>query len=137
MASEGTWLMMPQKKPARGRKIELMQNDFMEGFFQWLDSEEGEISKEALDVVYETLENAVVELETRKIVWPDGSKLSIFQTCQRIHLESEIDFEPIQDHVLAWLEMSYVPKGFDNKQMEIFDERVNVWLTDYRNGTID
>ena len=118
-------------------KMDYIQNDFLEGFYEWLDSEEGETSMEAMDIVFETLENAKLDLKSRKIIWPDGSRLTIRQTIKRIHMESGIDMDPIESHVIAWMEMDFVPEGLDEKQMEIFEYQINDWVNDHRNANSD
>jgi hypothetical protein len=48
------------------------ENDFMEGFFNWLASEDGQDSLEAVDYVFEALEGADLDIGGRKILWASG-----------------------------------------------------------------
>lgn len=106
-------------------------NDFCEGFRQWLDSDAGETSIEALDAVHTALEDADVDARKRRIIWPDGKGLTIEQTAARIQEESGADLRSITTHVVGWLEMNFEPKGLDEKQMEIFEAQIEAWIEKY------
>jgi hypothetical protein len=45
------------------------ENDFMEGFFKWLESEHGQHSMEAVDYVFEALKAADLDIAGRRIIW--------------------------------------------------------------------
>ena len=107
------------------------QNDFCEGFRQWLDSEEGQTSREALEAVSAALEDADVDTLKRRIIWADGNRLTIEQTAARIQNESGADLKSITSHVVGWLEMNFEPKGLDEKQMEIFEAQIEAWIQEY------
>jgi hypothetical protein len=107
------------------------QNDFCEGFRQWLDSDQGETSIEALEAVSEALQDADVDTLKRRIIWPDGNRLTIEQTAARIHEESGADLKSITSHVVGWLEMIFEPMGLDEKQMEIFEAQIEAWIEKY------
>ena len=38
-----------------------------------------------------------------------------------------MDVCPILSHIIGWLQMEYEPKGLDEKQMEIFESRIEEW----------
>ena len=62
-------------------------NSFLDGFFDWMDSAEGERSSEVSDSVWMLLEKADVDAKRRKIIWDDGKTLSITESVQRIHAD--------------------------------------------------
>ena len=66
------------------------ETDFMEGFGQWLESEEGLQSQEAVDCVYDALDGASVDIAEKKIIWSDGQQLTIEQSAERIHRETNL-----------------------------------------------
>lgn len=107
-------------------------DDFFEGFSQWLDSEQGEASLEAMEAVAQALQGADVDIEKRRIVWPDGKKLTIDRTAQRIQKLSGADLKAIKSHVIGWLEMKFEPTGLDEKQMELFEAQIQEWIEEYQ-----
>lgn len=98
------------------------------GFSCWLTSPEGRLSEQALFEVYEALQNASVDPYGRKIIWEDGSSLSIEETARRIHAQVDLPLGPIESHVIGWLEMDYEPDGLDEQQMEEFENLIAKWL---------
>ena len=110
------------------------QNDFFEGFHQWLDSEQGEVSVEALDAVEDALADADIDITQRLIVWSDSEQLSIDRTAEKIQQKSGADLSRIESHVIGWLEMNYVPNGLNEKEMELFEIQIGDWVDDYEAG---
>ena len=102
--------------------------DFMEGFAQWLESEEGLQSLEAVDCVYNALDGASVDISEKKIIWSDGQRLTIEQSAERIHRETILCQDTIISHIIGWLQMEYVPEGLDDEQMEMFESHINAWV---------
>src|SRR3990172_8753200 len=104
------------------------ETDFMEGFAQWLESEEGLESLDAVDCVYNALDGASVDIAEKKIIWSDGQRLTIEQSAERIHRETNLGPDAIISHVIGWLQMEYVPEGLDDEQMEMFESQINAWV---------
>ena len=113
------------------------EDDFFDGFHRWLDSKDGETSMVAMDAVFEALEGAGLNVKERKIIWLDGKALTIHQTAKRIQHQTEIDLKAIKSHIVGWLEMEYEPKGLDETQMEIFEEKIQNWIDDFQAGKAD
>ena len=67
----------------------LVQDDF----FQWLDSEDGQLSEEALFEVMDSLEGCSVDPQHKVIVFDDGERLSINETARRIYNQSKLPLE--------------------------------------------
>jgi hypothetical protein len=110
------------------KRTQPSETDFMEGFAQWLESEEGLQSLEAVDCVYNALDGASVDISEKKIIWSDGQRLTIEQSAERIHSEMNLGQDAIINHIIGWLQMGYVPEGLDDEQMEIFESRINAWV---------
>ena len=106
-------------------------NPFIDGFLEWMDAPEGQQSIEALDRVFDALEQAGVDARQRKIVWADGERLSIEQSAERIHAEHPgVPRDLIETHVLGWLE-SCAPESYSERQIEELDRLIEPWLDDY------
>ena len=103
-------------------------DDLLVSLFRWLDTEEGMTSMRAIDDVAAALEGADLDVEKRRIVWPDGKRLTIDQTARRIQNKPETDLRAVETHVVCWMEMRFEPKGLDLKQMEAFEVQLNLWV---------
>ena len=109
--------------------------DLLEGFLEWMGTREGLESMEALDCVFNALDGATVEASERKIIWPDGQRLSIEQSVERIHKNSGLDRQAILSHLIGWLQMEYEPEGLDADQMQRFENQIDAWIAKYE-GTL-
>src|SRR5256885_1238571 len=69
----------------REKKHPLEDNPFVEGFLDWMGSEEGQSSIEVSTTLWELMEDAQLDARGRKILWPDAQGLSIDQSVERIH----------------------------------------------------
>lgn len=77
-------------------------NPFIEGFLEWMDSPEGQLSDEVREFAWRSLQNVDVDASHRKLVWDDGKRLSIDESVQRIHREHpEFPFDLIEDHLIG------------------------------------
>jgi hypothetical protein len=104
-------------------------NPFIEGLFQWMDSPEGELSEEARETVWPLLETTQVDATRGEIIWPDGKRLDIDQTARRIHKEyPQLSRELIEDKVISWLEMGYVPQAYSPTQLDELERLVDRWV---------
>ena len=88
-------------------------------------------SEQALFDVLDVLERASVDARERRIVWHDGTRLSIEDAARKIHSEAGASLDMVQSHVVAWLEMFYEPKGLDEDQMEEFEQLIELWIAPY------
>ena len=113
-----------------------IETDFMEGFAKWMESEEGLQSMEALDYVFEALDGAEVDIAEKKIIWADGQILTIEQSAERIQKQADLDMYAILSHIIGWLQMEYVPKELDDKQMEMFEYHIDVWVEEFEDRLI-
>lgn len=109
-------------------------NEFMGGFFKWLESEEGQNSIEALEYVFEALKGADLDVYEKKIIWMDGQKLTIDQSAEKIHQQTGMNIEKIRSHIVGWLQMEYEPKDLDDKQMQLFESQIDAWVKHYQDS---
>ena len=115
----------------RRAKHPLEDNPFIEGFLEWMDAPEGQQSIQALDQVFDALEQAGVDARHRKIVWADGKPLSIEQSVERIHAKHPgVPRYLIETHVLGWLE-NCAPESCSEHQLEELDRLIEPWLDDH------
>jgi hypothetical protein len=103
-------------------------------FLQWMGSPAGLLSQEALDIVWPILNTTRVDAKDQKLIWPDGKRLGIVHSVRRIHKDHpELSRGVIEEKVIAWLEMEYVPEDYTPEQMDEFEERIDRWLERYGN----
>ena len=121
----------PRAKCSGKDKHPFEDNPFIVGFIDWMGSPEGQDSIEALDLVFGALDHVDVDARRRKIVWPDGKRLSIEQSAARLHAEHpDISRDLIETRMFGWLE-NCAPESYTDEQMEEFDEHIQPWLEDY------
>jgi hypothetical protein len=117
-----------------GKKRELRifdDNPFIEGFLEWMVSPDGQAAGEVSDLVCATLEHAGVDARRRKIIWPDGKRLSIEQSAERIEAEHpDTPRELIENSLCNWLE-NCVPESFSERQIAELDLLVGPWIRDH------
>ncbi len=107
-------------------------NPFLDGFADWMDSPEGELSSEVSDAVWMSLEKADVDAKNRKIIWEDGKRLSITESVQRIHADRpDFPLELIETHLIGWLEMEFAPPTYSQKQLDELDRLTDKWIEDH------
>jgi hypothetical protein len=110
-------------------------NEFMGGFFKWLESDKGQNSIEALDYVFEALKGVDLDVSEKKIICADGQKLTIDQSAEKIHQRTGMNIEKIRSHIVGWLQMEYEPKGLDDRKMQLFESQIDAWVEDYENSS--
>lgn len=110
-------------------------NPFAEGFLEWMDSPEGELSGEVMDTVFAVLDDVAVDAKARQLIWPDGQRLSIDESVQRIHADySQFSAEQIEDRVISWLEMVYAPENYSEQQLDELDRLTERWIKNHYRG---
>ncbi len=110
-------------------------NPFADGFLDWMESPEGEQSMEVMDTVLALLDEVEVDAKARQLLWPDGQQLSIAESVQRIHAEHlQIPAERIEDRVISWLEMGYVPEGYSEQQLDQLEDLTERWIKAHYRG---
>ena len=105
---------------------------FSEGLFQWMASPEGELSEEARETVWPLLDTTQVDATRGKLIWPDGKCLDIDQTVRRIHQKyPQLGRELIENQVISWLEMGYVPQDYSPTQLDELERLIDRWITSH------
>ena len=97
------------------------ENPLTGDFLEWLVSPDGQAAGEVSGLVFATLENANVDAKGRKIIWPDGRRLSIEQSAERIHAEHpDRPRELIEISLCSWFEHR-VPESGSERQINELD----------------
>jgi hypothetical protein len=110
-------------------------NPFLDGFLDSMDSPDGELSLEVMDTVFALLEDVGVDAKARQLIWPDGQRLSIDESVQRIHAEySQFLADRIEDRVISWLEMGYVPENYSEQQLDELESLTERWIKAHYRG---
>jgi len=115
------------------KRVPKAEDNVMEGFFNWLQSEDGQDSMEVVDYVFEALKWADLDIAGRRILWADGQKLTIDQSVKKIYKQTAMSIEAIRSHIIGWLELGYEPKGLDDEQMELLESQIDAWIDEYEN----
>ena len=108
---------------------------FEDGYLDWMESPDDEQSMEVMDTVFGLLEEVDLDAKARQLIWPDGQRLSIAESVQRIHAEhSQFPAERIEDRVISWLEMGYVPQGYSEQQLDQLEDLTERWIKAHYRG---
>ena len=107
-------------------------NPFVEGLLDWMDSPDGELTIEVIDTLAPLLEAMEVDAKARKLIWPDGTRLTIDEAVQRIQSEHpQFPIEQIEDRLISWLEMGYAPEHYSQQQLDELDRLTDQWIEDH------
>jgi len=110
-------------------------NPFEDGFLDWMASPDGEQSMEVMDTVLALLDDVEVDAKARQLIWPDGQRLSIDESVQRIHAAySQFPAAQIEDRLISWLEMGYAPEDYSEQQLDQFDRHTERWIKAHYRG---
>ena len=110
----------------------LEDNPFLEGLLEWMASAEGQRSIDALDIVWPQLEDVGVDAKSRKLIWPDGARLSIAQSVRRIHVDyPERPLDLIESKVVSWIEMGFAPSDYSQEQLDELHRLTESWNDDH------
>jgi hypothetical protein len=121
------------KRDPKEPKHPFEDNPFVDDFLDWMGSDEGQQSIDALDVVWMVLETADVDAKNRKIIWDDGQRLSITESVDRIHADHpDLPLEAIESKVISWLEMGFDPETYTQDQLDELDRLTEKWIADHK-----
>lgn len=99
-------------------------------FLEWMASPDGQAAGEVSGLVFATLENANVDAKGRKIIWPDGRRLSIEQSAERIHAEHpDRPRELIGISLRSWFEHR-APESGSERQINELGRLFGPWIRD-------
>lgn len=100
-------------------------------FLEWLGTDAGIVAGQAIDDISNAFEGADIDIDNEKIVWADGSMLTIEQSAERINQMTGTDIAALENHIIGWLGMVYTPNDFSEHEMEIFERKIDNWLDPY------
>ncbi len=129
-------MMERSKKPRTlGNEQGLFEdNPFVDDFIDWMVSPRGQLSQKVLEAVWGMLEKADVDAKNRKIVWPEGQRLSIDCSVKRIYKKySQYPVGLIEKHLIGWLEMEFAPESYSQEQLDELDILTEQWVDDHDN----
>ena len=107
-------------------------NPFIESFFEWMDSPEGEKHLEIYDVLSKLLEDVHLDARERKVIWPDAERLDIEQSVQRIQkLYRNFPRDEIEEFMIDWIDMVYEPENYSPQQFNELDRLTERWIADH------
>ena len=116
----------------RAPKHPLEDNPLVDDLIDWMGSAEGQLSGVARDVVWTALEKVDVDAKKRKLIWPDGKRLSITESVQRLHADyPDFPFELIEESLIGWLEMEFAPPTYSEEQLDELDRLIEKWIDDH------
>ena len=114
----------------RREKHPFEDNPFVEGFVDWMDSPEGQMSIEVSDALWALMENVQLDSRRRKLIWPDAKPLSLEQSAERIQKDyPDFPRERIESFLFSWLE-NYAPDSYSQEQLDELDRLTEPWLED-------
>ena len=87
--------------------------------------------EDILDIVDEALKEAYINTDERLIIWPNGERLTVGQSAEKIKGENDLNNVVVKDCIMAWVEMDAQPENKKKKQEEIFVEDIQNWVNDY------
>jgi hypothetical protein len=107
-------------------------NPFIDGFFEWMDSPEGEQYTEISQTIWALMKGVQLDARTRKVIWPDAERLDLEQSIQRIQkLHPDFPREAIEESLINWIEMDYAPETYSEAQLDELDRLTQRWIADY------
>jgi hypothetical protein len=108
------------------------EHDPLEVEFDWTYSPAELEFGATREVVWLLLEGADVDAKRRQIIWPDGKKLTIAQSVQRIHTaHPDLSADVIEAKVISWLELAFSPDDRPQKEVDELDRLLDEWLAEY------
>lgn len=107
-------------------------NPFVDDFLDWMGSPDGQTTIDVMDELFPILETLELDAKARQIVWPDGQRLSIDQSVQRIHADRPaFPADRIEENVIFWIEGDYAPEHYSQKQLNELDRLTEKWIADH------
>ena len=107
-------------------------NPFVDGLLDWMDSPDGQTAIDLMDQLFPILETLDLDAKARLIIWPDGQRLSIDESAQRIHADhTKFPADRIAEDIITWIEGEYAPEHYSEKQLDQLDRLTEKWINDY------
>ena len=113
----------------KGIYKEHIENDYVTEIEQTYQAEADDFLN-SIDID-SALEGVDINVNEQKLIWPDGSQLTIDESASKIKSSTGFDIQRIKGTIIAWLEMGFIPKGLNQKEMIIFEKKIQAWVSDY------
>lgn|SRR5487761_1996494 len=115
--------------PAKKKQSWFETNPFVDDFLDWMNSPDGQTAIEVMDELFLILETLALDAKGRKIIWPDGQRLSIDESVQRIHADRpQFPSDRIEGDVIYWIEAEYAPALYSEQQLDELDRLTEKWI---------
>ena len=127
------WICVMGKKRWQVSEQTIFDNNpFLDGFFEWMDSPEGERATEVLDTLLDLMADVHVDPKQRRLVWPDAGQLNLQQSIEHIQTQCpDFSVEEIEGHLLYWIESGYGPDNCSEQQLEELEKLSLQWVADH------
>lgn len=103
----------------------------MDGLLDWMDSPEGQLSIEVSDELWMLMDDVHIDPQQRRLLWPDGQRLSLDQSVQRIqNAYPRFPRERIASFLVSWIEQ-YAPENYTPEQLDELDRLTLPWVDEY------
>ena len=93
---------MGKKRKQPSEQSVFDDNPFLDGFFAWMDSPEGERAQEVLDTLLDLMEDVQVDPKQRRFVWADAGPLDLQQSIEHTQKQCpDFSVEEIEGHFVV------------------------------------
>ena len=107
-------------------------NPFFDDLLAWRDSPEGEQFAACADTLCDVMEDVQLDARQRQFIWPDGERLDLVQSIQRIQkLYPDFPGHEIEEVLLNWIDMGYDPENYSQAQLNELDSLTERWVADH------
>ena len=107
-------------------------NPFVDGFFEWMGSPEGQQRIEIHDVLWDLLADVQLDAKQRKLIWPDAERLDLEQSIQRVQKKyPDFPRDEVEEFLLDWIDMGYDPENYSQAQLDELDSLTERWVADH------
>ena len=113
-------------------KQRLLERFLVDDSSGWSDIPDDPLSIQATQTVSDMLDKATLNPRKRKIIWPDGQKLSINLSVKRIHDQHPaFALDQIEANVIDWL-LQVIPSAtYDEQQLTELNRLTQKWINTY------
>lgn len=85
-----------------------------------------------MDTVWDMLDKATLNARKRKIIWPDGEKLSINLSVKRIHDQHPaFPKDLVESSVIDWLVQVIPSDVYNEQQLDELNRLTQKWIDTY------
>ena len=117
------------KKPLEQELSQIMA--FIDDPFDPMGSPEGDLYSQVREALWPLLETLHVDAKERKFIWPDGKRLDLDGSVQKIHTDyPDFPRQLIESRLISWLEMDYAPESYSPEQLDELDRLTERWIDD-------